>query len=39
MTTIDLPIIVLVVGLLVLGIAALGWGVDSRPSLTDDHRR
>jgi hypothetical protein len=39
MTTIDLPIIVLVVGLLVLGIAALGWGVDSRPTLTDDHRR
>lgn len=22
-----------------LGIAALGWGVDSRPSIADDHAR
>jgi hypothetical protein len=22
-----------------LGIAALGWGVDSRPGITDDHAR
>ena len=39
MTTIDLPIIVLVVALVLLGVAALGWGADSRPTLADDYRR
>jgi hypothetical protein len=37
--TIDLPIIVFVVSILLLGLAAAGWGVDSRPTLVDDHRR
>jgi len=37
MSTIDFPVVAFVIGLLVLGIAALGWGVDSRPSLGDDH--
>jgi len=32
--------IVLSIGLLgLIGIAALGWGVDSRPSYGDDHVR
>jgi len=34
--TIDFPIIVLVVALVLLGIAAVGWGVDSRPDFADD---
>ena len=25
--------------MLVLGLLSLGWGVDSRESMTDDHRR
>jgi hypothetical protein len=37
--TIDFPIIALVVAVLLLGIAALGWGVDSRPTIADDYRR
>jgi hypothetical protein len=39
MTIIDMPLVVLVVAFLLLGIAAVGWGVDSRPTLSDDHRR
>jgi len=39
MTTSDLPIIVLVVALVLLGIAAEAWGVDTRSSLADDHNR
>jgi hypothetical protein len=38
-TPFDLPIIALVVAVLLLGIAAVGWGVDSRPSFSDDYRR
>jgi hypothetical protein len=38
-TLVDLPIIALVVALLLLGIAAVGWGVDSRPTIADDYRR
>jgi hypothetical protein len=26
-------------GILVLGLLSLAWGVDSRDSITDDHRR
>jgi hypothetical protein len=37
--TIDLPIIAFLVGVLLLGLAAAAWGVDSRPTLVDDHRR
>jgi hypothetical protein len=29
----------LVGAFLVLGLASLGWGVDSRESMLDDHRR
>lgn len=32
-------LLVVVVALLLLDLAALRWGVDSRPSLTDDHAR
>jgi len=39
MFTIDLPIIVLVVALTLLGVAALGFGVDSRPGFTEDRAR
>lgn len=39
MTTIDLPIIALVVVLLLLGMAAAVWGVDSRPGFADDRLR
>jgi hypothetical protein len=39
MTTIALPVIVLVVGLLLVGLAAIAWGVDSRPGFADDFRR
>ena len=39
MTTSDLPIIVLVVALVLLGMAAAAWGVDSRSFLADDHNR
>lgn len=35
----DLSIVAFVVALIVLGMAAAAWGVDSRPSLADDHRR
>ena len=32
--------LIAIIGALVgLGIAALGWGVDSRPSIADDHAR
>jgi len=37
-TSIDFPIIALVVAILLLGIAALGWGVDSRPDFADDRQ-
>jgi hypothetical protein len=30
---------VVIVSLLGLGIAALGWGADSRPDIADDHLR
>lgn len=36
MFTFDLPIIVLVVAFTLLGVAALGFGVDSRPGFMDD---
>ncbi len=36
---IDPSIVAFVAGLLVLGMAALGWGVDSRSALSDDHNR
>jgi hypothetical protein len=32
-------IAIAVAGLVVFDIAALRWGADSRPCLTDDHRR
>lgn len=35
---IELPVIA-IVSLLLLGLAAIAWGVDSRPTLADDHRR
>jgi hypothetical protein len=38
-TSIDMPLVAMVVSILLLGVAALGWGVDSRPTLSDDHRR
>ena len=39
MTTIALPVIVLVVGLLLIGLAAAAWGVDTRPGFAEDQRR
>ena len=39
MFTIDLPIIVLVVAVVLLGMAATAWGVDSRPGFADDRLR
>ncbi len=36
---IDLSFVAFVAGLLILGIAALAWGVDSRSALSDDHNR
>jgi hypothetical protein len=32
------PALVAIGSLLLLGIASLGWGVDSRPSFRDDRR-
>lgn len=37
MTTIDLPIIALVVVFVLLGMAAAAWGVDTRPGFANDH--
>jgi hypothetical protein len=37
--TIDPQIAAIVVGVILLGLAAVGWGVDSRPTLADDYRR
>jgi len=34
-----LALIVIVVSLIGLGLAAAAWGVDSRPSIADDHLR
>lgn len=34
-----LLILTLVGGLAAVGLAALHWGVDTRPRLADDHRR
>ena len=31
--------LILVLGVLALIAAPIGWGVDSRPTLPDDHRR
>jgi hypothetical protein len=39
MTTIAMPLIGVVVAALLLAITALGWGADSRPGMSDDHRR
>lgn len=39
MFTIDLPIVVLVVALTLLGVAALAFGADSRPGFADDFGR
>lgn len=36
---IDLPTIAVVVALLVLGMAATAWGVDSRSPFANDHNR
>ncbi len=36
---IDLPMIAFLAVLLVLGMAAAAWGVDSRSPLSDDHNR
>jgi hypothetical protein len=32
-------VVAFIVAVLALDLAALGWGVDSRPSLPDDHQR
>ncbi len=32
-------LITVVAGLLALDLAAMAWGVDSRPTVGDDHRR
>ncbi len=37
--SLDPSIVVFVAGLLILGMAALAWGVDSRSPLSDDHNR
>ena len=34
-----LPIVTFLTVLLVLGLAAAAWGVDTRSSLSDDHNR
>ena len=39
MTINDLSIIVIVVAIVLLGMAAAAWGVDSRPDFADDHNR
>jgi hypothetical protein len=39
MFTIDLPIIFLVVAITLLGVAAIGFGAESRPGFADDFRR
>ena len=33
------PILVFMLGLLVFDLLALGYGVDSRPGISDDHAR
>jgi len=38
MFNIDLPIVASVVSLVLLGLAAIGWGTDSRPGFADDFR-
>jgi hypothetical protein len=35
MFSIDLPIVITIVSLVLLGVAALGWGTDSRPGFSD----
>jgi hypothetical protein len=32
-------LVTVVAGLLALDLAAMAWGVDSRPAIGDDHRR
>jgi hypothetical protein len=32
-------LLVLAIGLSLLDAASLGWGVDSRPTIADDHQR
>jgi len=39
MLPMTLPIIVTIVALLLVTLAAAGWGVDSRPTVRDDHQR
>jgi hypothetical protein len=34
-----IALVALVVSFLAFDLAATGWGVDSRPSMTDDHQR
>lgn len=34
-----IAIVVTLVALVGLDLAAVGWGVDSRPGMVDDHRR
>ncbi len=31
--------LILILGVVALAAAPIGWGVDSRPTLPDDHRR
>ena len=37
--TLDMTLLIISLAIVVLGLAALGWGVDSRDPMTDDHRR
>ena len=39
MASIDFPIILSIVSLVLLGVAALGFGADSRPGFTEDRVR
>jgi nitrogen fixation-related uncharacterized protein len=34
-----MELLVVTLALVALGLAAMGWGVDSRDPMTDDHRR
>jgi hypothetical protein len=35
----DMTLLIVTLAFVLLGMAALGWGVDSRDPMTDDHRR
>jgi hypothetical protein len=34
-----MTLLILAIAFVIVGLAASGWGVDSRESMTDDHRR